>query len=234
MPQLIAARPSRSISRFLIMHAAALPSTPTRFSAGMMHSSKTSSAVIEARIPHLSLICCPRRNPLVPFSTRNRLSPGFCPCSAVWAYTRKASPVVSPSRVPLVIHILEPLITYLDPPSILSALVRIPNTSVPAPGSDMHIPPISSPLHAAGRYLCFCSSVPFRARLLAKSREWARKLRQNAGSEADSSSCTMQAAVASNPAPPYSSGTVTPKSPRSPSFRNKLMLNLSSLLKVMA
>eukprot|EP00961_Rhodomonas_salina_P117195 1577624-Rhodomonas_salina.1 len=42
-------------------------------------------------------------------------------------------------------------------------------------------------------YLCFCSSVPFRARLLAKSREWARKLRQNAGSEADSSSCTMQA-----------------------------------------
>merc|ERR1719424_2391776 len=60
----------------------------------------------------------------------------------------------------------------------------------------MPMPPIASPEHAAGSQAAFCSAEPLRARLLTKSCEWARYERQKAGSDAESSSCTMQAAAA--------------------------------------
>ena len=50
---------------------------------------------------------------------------------------------------PLVIHILLPYRTNVSPSRWATAF--IPNTSVPASGSLMHIPPTSSPLHAPGR-----------------------------------------------------------------------------------
>lgn len=66
IPQLMAAKHKRSISRFRIMQISAFPSSPTRFSLGTIHLSKTSSAVMLARMPHLSLICCPSMNPDMP------------------------------------------------------------------------------------------------------------------------------------------------------------------------
>ena len=65
----IAARTTRSISRFRIMHTVASPSPPTRFSAGTRTSSNTSSAVGDARIPSLSFSRCPSEKPAIPFST---------------------------------------------------------------------------------------------------------------------------------------------------------------------
>mmetsp|Transcript_10811 Transcript_10811/g.26208 ORF Transcript_10811/g.26208 Transcript_10811/m.26208 type:complete len:256 (+) Transcript_10811:392-1159(+) len=167
MPQDMAARPRRSISRLRIMHPTALPSSPTRLAAGTRTLSKTSSAVGDARIPHLSLICCPRVNPLVPFSTIKSERP-----FSVLAYTRKTSPVVVPSRVPFVIHILVPF-RMKSPPSRL-ARVAMDRTSVPALGSDMHIPPTISPEHARGRNSAFWALEPFLARLFTKRRECAR------------------------------------------------------------
>jgi hypothetical protein len=50
---------------------------------------------------------------------------------------------------PLVIHILAPLSTYVSPSR--RASVRRPSTSVPAPGSLMHMPPMRSPVQAVGQ-----------------------------------------------------------------------------------
>mmetsp|Transcript_35292 Transcript_35292/g.106221 ORF Transcript_35292/g.106221 Transcript_35292/m.106221 type:complete len:245 (-) Transcript_35292:180-914(-) len=142
---------------------------------------------------------------------------------------RHRSPNSVSETAPLVIHILPPLSSQL-PSACCSARVRIPSTSVPASGSDMPMPPIASPEHAAGSQAAFCSAEPLRARLLTKSCEWARYERQKAGSDADSSSCTMQAAAASMPAPPYSGSTVTPSSPSSPARRKSGWLNRSARL----
>ena len=54
------------------MCVTASPSSPSRLPAGTRQSSKTSSAVVEARMPSLSLIFWPSRKPGAPFSTTNR------------------------------------------------------------------------------------------------------------------------------------------------------------------
>jgi hypothetical protein len=153
IPRLIAASAIRSISRLRIMQSAAALSSPTWFAAGTRQSSKTSSAVIDARMPHLSSIFWPSENPSQPFSTMNMLT--SLRLSPVLAYTRYVSPVVSPSSVPFVIHILAPLIDQYSPHAERVAVVRMPSTSVPASGSDMHMPPMvpPTPAHAGGRYL---------------------------------------------------------------------------------
>ena len=130
---------------------------------------------------------------------------------------------------PLVIHIFVPLSTY-EPSGCFFAVDFIPRTSVPACGSDIPMPPIAAPLHAAGSHRAFCSALPCCARLLTKSCECARYDRQNAGSEYESSSWTMHAAAASIPAPPYSGSTVTPSSPSSPHLRKSAALNRSARL----
>ena len=53
------------------MHLTAPCSTPTRLALGTRTESKTSSAVAEARMPHLSLMRCPIEKPSIPFSTMN-------------------------------------------------------------------------------------------------------------------------------------------------------------------
>ena len=50
------------------------PSSPIRFATGTSQSSNTSSAVVEARMPSLSLIFCPFSKPRMPFSTRKELT----------------------------------------------------------------------------------------------------------------------------------------------------------------
>eukprot|EP01139_Manchomonas_bermudensis_P011204 Amastigsp_a342332_40.p3 type:complete len:161 gc:universal Amastigsp_a342332_40:616-134(-) len=115
--------------------------------------------------------------------------------------------------VPFVIHILEPLMTKSEPS--FRAVVRSASTSVPTLGSDMHMPPMSSPVQAFGRYAFFWASLPLTWRLFTNSIECARYERQNAGSAAESSSWAMTAPTASSPAPPYSGATVTPRMPSS-------------------
>ena len=88
--------------------------------------------------------------------------------------------------------------------------------------------PISSPEHNPGRKRAFCSSEPLTARLFTVNCACARYARQKPGSEYDNSSLTIAAAVASIPAPPYSSEMVMPSSPYSPSCLNRFKLNFSS------
>jgi len=93
------------------MCSTASPSLPTRFSAGTRTSSNTSSAVADARMPHLSLMRWPSEKPSMPFSTSSsECLPAPSP-SLVRAYTRNVSPSVSSSMQPFVIHIFEPFST---------------------------------------------------------------------------------------------------------------------------
>ena len=62
------------------------------------------------------------------------------------------------ARAPLVMKIFEPLITYSSPSR--RAVVRIPATSEPAPGSVIPSAAIFSPLIAGTRYRCLISSLP--------------------------------------------------------------------------
>mmetsp|Transcript_41141 Transcript_41141/g.67429 ORF Transcript_41141/g.67429 Transcript_41141/m.67429 type:complete len:203 (-) Transcript_41141:221-829(-) len=94
----------------------------------------------------------------------------------------------------------------------------------------MPMPPTAAPAQAAGRNRARWAGLPFLSRLLTNSIECARYDRQKAGSTALSSSCTIAAAVASMPDPPYSGSAVIPRRPSSPSCRNKARLNFSSLL----
>ena len=70
MPRLIAARPSRSISRLRIMFVMPPPSVPSRFSAGTRQSSKISSHIVDARMPILGIFGLVE-NPANPRSTTN-------------------------------------------------------------------------------------------------------------------------------------------------------------------
>ena len=60
--------------------------------------------------------------------------------------------------MPLVMKILEPFSTHSSPSR--TALVRMPWTSEPAPGSVIARAPTASPLTIFGSHCCFCSSVP--------------------------------------------------------------------------
>mmetsp|Transcript_20195 Transcript_20195/g.41244 ORF Transcript_20195/g.41244 Transcript_20195/m.41244 type:complete len:225 (+) Transcript_20195:404-1078(+) len=184
MPTLIAASTTRSISRLRIMQSVAPPSAPTKLAAGTSTSSRTSSAVGDARMPHLSLSRCPREKPGMPRSTTKRetASDGLTSGPPVRAYMRNTSPVSVSFTAPLVIHILVPF--SLKPPSgCARAVVLIASTSVPQLGSLIPIPPMCSPEHARGSHRRNCAAVPFRARLFTNSWECARYDRQKAGSE---------------------------------------------------
>ena len=82
-------------------------------SAGTRTSSSTSSVVLLARMPHLSLMICPSEKPGMPRSTRKSEWLRALPATgaASRAYTRKASPSSPGALAPLVIHSLRPLST---------------------------------------------------------------------------------------------------------------------------
>ena len=64
------------------------------------------------------------------------------------------------ARWPLVMNVLEPLITYSPVASSRTARVLIPATSEPASGSVIPIARIALPAIAGAAHVCFCSSVP--------------------------------------------------------------------------
>ena len=112
--------------------------------------SRTSSAVSDDSQP-VFLSARPTEKPGVPFSTMNmemsRL-PG--PDLAAMKYRSACTP--------LVMNILVPLSTQSSPSRL--AVVRMPATSEPAPGSVMPTAVISSPAITRRRYLSFCAALP--------------------------------------------------------------------------
>ena len=73
----------------------------------------------------------------------------------------RTASVMKSARVPLVIHIFAPLITYSSP--LRRAVVRRLATSLPASGSEMPSAAIFSPASAGTRNSFFCSGVPIRS-----------------------------------------------------------------------
>ena len=69
-----------------------------------------------------------------------------------------AATMTTSAWMPLVMKILEPL--RIQPSPSLTALVRMPCTSEPAPGSVIARAPTASPVTIFGNQCCFCSSVP--------------------------------------------------------------------------
>ncbi len=94
-----------------------------------------------------------------PFSSRRSTTNSVIPA---WRSSGSvlATRTMKSARGPLVMKVLEPLITYSSPSRI--AVVRMPATSEPAPGSVIPRQPIFSPFRPGSRYLRFCSSVPSR------------------------------------------------------------------------
>ena len=85
--------------------------------------------------------------------TRNSVKPSY-PASGSVLVTS----TIAWARWPLVMNVLEPLITYSSPS--LTARVLIPATSEPASGSVMPRHRIFLPAIAGTAHSCFCSSVP--------------------------------------------------------------------------
>ncbi len=101
-------------------------------------------------------IFCRRFSRITPgrsIGTRNRVMPP-CPASGSVLVTS----TIAWARWPLVMNVLEPLITYSSPSR--TARVLIPATSEPASGSVMPRHRILVPWIAGTAHSCFCSSEP--------------------------------------------------------------------------
>jgi len=124
----------------------------------------------------------------------------------------RAASATSPARWPFVTHVFVPVITYSSPSRAalhVSALV-----SVPASGSESESAPRISPAASRGNHWRRCSSVPLSFSRFAAI-TWVFRTPDNDIQPAASSSMTPQYVGRSSPSPPYSSGIVTPNSPRS-------------------
>ena len=96
-----------------------------------------------------------RITPGASIGTRNSVKPSY-PASGSVLVTS----TIPWARWPLVMNVLEPLITYSPAESSRTARVLIPATSEPASGSVMPRQRIFRPAIAGTAHSCFCSSVP--------------------------------------------------------------------------
>ena len=116
---------------------------------------------------------------------------------------------------PLVIKILLPLSTHPSPSRL--AVVRMPATSEPAPGSVMPTAVIVLPAITSGKYLAFCAAVPAWCKCgLAISVCTKTVMMKPAKVDCDSASANTRLVNASASAPPYSLSYIKPKKPASP------------------
>ena len=106
--------------------------------------------------------------------------------------------------LPLVMNILEPLMTYSSPRR--SAVVRIDAASEPELGSESPNEPSFSPRMAGTRYCCFCASVPNLKIGMQPSPTCARSAAAKPQLMRAISSIRRQRITMSPPLPPYSSG----------------------------
>ena len=70
----------------------------------------------------------------------------------------RATTITRSELMPLVMNVLAPLSTQASPS--LTATVRMPCRSLPAPGSVIAIAPMHSPVAMGGSHRAFCSCVP--------------------------------------------------------------------------
>ena len=117
------------------------------------------------------------------------------------------------------IHIFVPFSTYRSPR--FSARNRIDTTSDPAPLSLIASAPTAAPEISPGRYRRFCSSVPFFRIWFTHRFECAPYESPTLAEARLISSIATQCSRYPIPAPPYSSSTVTPNTPKSPIFRQR-------------
>jgi hypothetical protein len=127
----------------------------------------------------------------------------------------RANSMNSSAKPPLVIHCLLPRARYV-PSSWRSATVRRAAVSDPMSGSVSAYDPKRRPAARSGSQRSCCSRVPNFMIGTVASPFWAATAAEVPASAAASSSTMSAREVASRPAPPRSSGTVTPRKPRSP------------------
>src|SRR5258705_9764988 len=94
-------------------------------------------------------------------------------------------------------------------------------TSEPAFGSLIASAPTCSPDTSLGRYFAFCPALPLRCNWLTHRFECAPKDRPTAAEAREISSMATMCARYPSWVPPYSSLTVSPRTPRSPSLRQR-------------
>ena len=181
------------------------------FSSVSLTLSNLNSPVLEARhIIFLSILRCV--NPGVSFSIRNAVNSGLP------SFSPDTTCIVLPSVIGvalLVMNILEPL--TIHSPSTSLAVDFVPLESQPAV-SSVRPKPQRCDLHKRGRYLSFCSLVPYSLiGVMPKELSAAIVAAVEPSTRASSSTAIIYDNV-SRPWPPYSSGTHIPSSPRSAIF----------------
>ena len=120
------------------------------------------------------------------------------------------------ATVPLVIHILLPLMTYPSPSR--SAVVSMPATFEPWPGSEIHEQDADSPLAMRGSHSSFIHSSPYSSSI-EEPKPALPTADPMPGSARHSSSVTTVRPTASIPAPPYSTGMCGETRSSSAAFR---------------
>ena len=202
--------PIRPESRARIATVNPWPSAPRRFSAGTTTSSSTSSPVGEPLSP-IFLNTCPTRSPGVADGTRNALTPAAFSPGPV-----RANTTYRPAWPTLVMKTLVPLRTYPSP--VRRALACSDAASEPDAGSVSANAPSSSPEASRGSHFRFCSSVPNSRIGSLPTLVCTSTITEVEAHACASSSMQTAKASASRPAPPYSLGIRTP---RSPAFRGR-------------
>ena len=199
-----------------------LPTSPSRFAAGITQSVRISGQVDDPRMPSL---CSsrPTVNPGIPFSTRKAVSfSSFVPGTAHFANTVKISAMPA-----FVIHIFSPFNVYVVPSAESTARVRAFIASEPEVDSDSAYAPTNSPVASFGRYFCFCSGVPYQTSGSVPIPTCAENTTQKLPCFA-MFSATMADVTLSISRPPYSSGISTEQSPSSLASRIKRRVTTKS------
>ena len=192
----------RMVSRSCI-GAKPCPISPSTCELGIRQSSKTTSYV---RWPPNIGISRATSKPGVPLSSKNAVIPPRAPLSgSVTAIRMEKSAFFIRDT-----QIFRPLMTQSSPS--LTARVRIPAGSPPAPGSEIAMAELISPLAYGSRYFLRCSSFAVCI-IMCKFGESGGKV--NGTAVRLSASFTATRLTESRSAPPMDSGTSNPQSPSS-------------------
>jgi hypothetical protein len=191
--------------------------SPSRFAAGRRTLSSTSSAVSDDSQPDF-FSARPTVKPGVPFSTMNIDMP--------WRDSVAPSGVLAAMKyrsacTPLVMNIFVPLSTQCSPSALSLAVVRMPATSEPAPGSVMPTAVIVRPAITPGMYCASCAGLPAWCRCgLAMSVCTSTVMMKPPKVDCDSASANTRLVSASASAPPYALEYIRPNRPASPILRS--------------
>ncbi len=189
-----------------------------------MQSSKMRSVVSDPRRP-IFFSFLPRTKPGVSLVITNRVIPSCAFALSVQVTTVKISPVL-----PCVMNLLFPFMMY--PPFFFTAAVFMLDTSEPASGSVIAVPPSTEPSAKGLSHFTFCSWVPIRVKVSVTKAFAAMMWAVDAHTRA-TSSITRASDRSPAPVPPYASGQLIPNTP-CPSNISLLAQGNSSLSSISA